>query len=65
VSGISLARLTNVLGLPAEPPHHALGDALTTAKASIALATHLDTVEPQTVGSLLHVTEHWGRGALA
>ena len=61
-AGISLARLTNALGLPAEPPHHALGDALTTAKAFIALATHLDAVAPQTVGSLLNVTEHWGRG---
>ena len=33
-----------LLGQPAETPHHALGDALTTAKAFIALATHLDAV---------------------
>jgi len=51
--GISLGRLAGVLGQPAETPHHALGDALTTAKAFIALATLLDTVAPQTVGSLL------------
>jgi DNA polymerase III subunit epsilon len=51
--GISLGRLARVLGQPAETPHHALGDALTTAKAFIALAALLDTVAPQTVGSLL------------
>ena len=51
-AGLSLARLAQLLGQPAEDPHHALGDALTTAKAFIALASHLDTVTPQTVGSL-------------
>ena len=51
-SGLSLARLATVLGQPAEDPHHALGDALTTAKAFIALARHLDVIEPQTVGTL-------------
>ena len=51
--GISLGRLAGVLGQPAETPHHALGDALTTAKAFIALASLLDTLTPQTVGSLL------------
>ena len=49
---LSLARLATVLGQPAEDPHHALGDALTTAKAFIALASHLDVVSPQSVGSL-------------
>jgi DNA polymerase-3 subunit epsilon len=49
---LSLARLAQVLGQPAETPHHALGDALTTAKAFIALAGHLDALEPQTVGTL-------------
>ena len=53
-AGISLARLAQELGQPAEDPHHALGDALTTAKAFIALASHLDAAEPQTVGSLQH-----------
>jgi DNA polymerase III epsilon subunit-like protein len=51
--GISLTGLANALGQPAETPHHALGDALTTAKAFIALASLLDTVAPQTVGSLV------------
>jgi DNA polymerase III subunit epsilon len=50
---LSLARVAELLGLPAEPPHHALGDALTTAKAFIALASHLDAAEPQTVGTLV------------
>jgi len=51
-AGLSLARLAAVLGQPAEDPHHALGDALTTAKAFIALASHLDATSPQSVGSL-------------
>jgi DNA polymerase III subunit epsilon len=51
-AGLSLARLCTFLGIPGEAPHHALGDALTTAKAFIALATHLDARTPQTVGSL-------------
>jgi len=49
---LSLARLAQMLGLPQEPAHHALGDAMTTASTFIALATQLDRVEPQTVGSL-------------
>jgi DNA polymerase-3 subunit epsilon len=49
---ISLERLVTLLGQPAEPPHHALADALTTAKAFIALATLLDALEPQTVATL-------------
>jgi DNA polymerase III epsilon subunit-like protein len=40
------------LGLPVHRPHHADGDALTTAQAFIALATHLEVFKPQTVGSL-------------
>jgi DNA polymerase III subunit epsilon len=55
--GISLGRLASVLGQPAETPHHALGDALTTAKAFIALASLLDTVAPQTVGSLVAASQ--------
>jgi DNA polymerase III subunit epsilon len=51
-AGLSLARLARLLGQPGEDPHHALGDALTTGKAFIALAAHLDAAEPQTVGSL-------------
>jgi DNA polymerase-3 subunit epsilon len=54
---LSLARLASVLGQPAETPHHALGDALTTAKAFIVLASHLDAGQPQTVGSLQRAEE--------
>ncbi|HEY4827608.1 MAG TPA: 3'-5' exonuclease [Solirubrobacteraceae bacterium] len=61
--GISLGRLAGALGQPTESPHHALGDALTTATAFIALASLLDTVAPQTVGSLLRTsTEAVGGG---
>ncbi len=51
--GISLVGWRRRLGQPAEAPHHALGDALTTAKAFVALASLLDAVAPQTVGSLV------------
>jgi len=50
---LPLGKLASVLGLAPEPAHHALGDALTTASVFIALATHLDAIEPQTVGTLL------------
>jgi DNA polymerase-3 subunit epsilon len=50
---LALGRLSETLGLPAEPPHHALGDAVTTAQAFVALATHLDRSSPQTVTSLV------------
>ncbi len=56
-AGLGLSRLAGELGQPAETPHHALGDALTTAKAFIALASLLDTIEPQTVGSLVAAGE--------
>lgn len=50
---LPLADMAAALGVPAESPHHALGDALTTAKAFIALASLLDGAAPQTVGSLV------------
>jgi DNA polymerase-3 subunit epsilon len=40
------------LGLPSHRPHEAEGDALTTAQAFLALATHLDAHRPATVGRL-------------
>ena len=40
------------LGLPVHRPHHAEGDALTTAQAFLALARRLEERGPQTVGSL-------------
>jgi DNA polymerase III subunit epsilon len=49
---IGLSDLGRSLGLPVHRPHHADGDALTTAQAFIALATHLDSFQPQTLGSL-------------
>jgi DNA polymerase-3 subunit epsilon len=60
---VALETLSSELGLPAEPPHHALGDALTTAQAFVALATRLDASDRQTVGSLVRAGERLG-GAL-
>jgi DNA polymerase-3 subunit epsilon len=54
---LTLGALASALGLPAERPHDALGDALTTAQVFIALATHLDALRPETVGSLVRA-EH-------
>jgi DNA polymerase-3 subunit epsilon len=47
-----LSSLARNLGLPVHRRHHADGDALTTGQVFLALATHLDALEPQTVGSL-------------
>jgi len=55
--GISLRTLTRALDLPAHRPHHALGDALTTAQAFLAIATHLDARSPETAGSLVRAGE--------
>jgi DNA polymerase-3 subunit epsilon len=49
---VGLSDLARSLGLPVHRPHHADGDALTTAQAFIALATHLETFGPQTLGAL-------------
>lgn len=43
-------------GLPVHRPHHADGDALTTAQLFIALAAKLESREPQTVGSLARLS---------
>jgi DNA polymerase-3 subunit epsilon len=53
---IPLAKAVDRLGLPVHRPHHADGDALTTAQLFIALASRLDSVEPQTVGSLARLS---------
>jgi DNA polymerase III subunit epsilon len=50
---LSLSDLASALGLPAEQPHDSLGDALTTAQVFIALSTHLESVHPETVSSLV------------
>lgn len=49
---LSLGRLATELGLPADRPHDALGDALTTAQVFIALCSHLDAQRRETVASL-------------
>ena len=49
---VPLSDAARDLGLPVHRPHHADGDALTTAQLFLALATRLDAREPQTVGSL-------------
>ncbi|MGN6169867.1 MAG: 3'-5' exonuclease [Solirubrobacteraceae bacterium] len=54
---LSLGDLASALGLPAERPHNALGDALTTAQVFIALATHLDSLHPENVSSLVRAAQ--------
>lgn len=49
---LALELLATSLGLPSQRPHHALGDALTTAQVFVALASHLAQLSPETVGSL-------------
>jgi DNA polymerase III subunit epsilon len=61
---IGLSELAKSLGLPVHRRHTADGDALTTAQAFIALATHLDAFEEQTAGSLVRVSGG-GPGLLA
>lgn len=49
---VALEPLAGEMGVPVHRPHTADGDALTTAQVFLALATHLDALEAQTVGSL-------------
>jgi DNA polymerase-3 subunit epsilon len=60
---IGLSAMARELGLPVHRPHHADGDALTTAQAFIALATHLEEFGPQTVGSLVRISRPEQRSA--
>jgi DNA polymerase-3 subunit epsilon len=53
---IGLAAMARDLGLPVHRPHHAQGDALTTAQAFIALGTHLEEFSAQTLGSLARIS---------
>lgn len=48
-----LSDVAAALDLPAQRPHDAVGDALTTAQIFLALATHLDSIRPETVRSLV------------
>lgn len=54
---IALGTMAHDLGLPTHRPHHADGDALTTAQAFIALATHLEAVGFETLGSLVGLSQ--------
>jgi DNA polymerase-3 subunit epsilon len=59
---IRLAGLARELGLPVHRPHDAAGDVLTTTQVFLALATQLDAIEPQTIGSLRalrHRSDPW------
>jgi DNA polymerase III subunit epsilon len=59
---IGLSEMARSLGLPVHRPHHADGDALTTAQAFIALATHLERFEaPLTIGALQRISDRTGR----
>ena len=63
VSTPGLGDLAGWLGLPVHRPHEADGDALTTAQAFIALATHLETFEsPLTLGSLQRMSRRGDSG---
>jgi DNA polymerase-3 subunit epsilon len=57
-----LESLAAGLGLPVHTPHHALGDALTTAGVFLALATRLDRGQAQTVRSLQSLSRRHARG---
>ncbi len=52
----SLERLASRLRLPVHTPHHALGDALTTAEILLAMVTRLEASEPQTIRSLVQIS---------
>jgi DNA polymerase III subunit epsilon len=58
----SLEALAGDLGLPAHTPHHALGDALTTAEVFLALASRLDAQDAQTVRSLVGASRRFELG---
>jgi DNA polymerase-3 subunit epsilon len=62
---VGLSDLARSLGLPVHRPHHADGDALTTAQAFIALAAHLDSFAPQTLGTLAQFSLHRERKSLS
>jgi DNA polymerase III subunit epsilon len=49
---VRLGAIAESLGLPVHTPHHALGDALTTAQVFLALATHLEARGRRTLGKL-------------
>lgn len=54
---LPLSESARLLGLPVHRPHIAEGDALTTAQLFLALASHLDREQPQTLGSLARLSK--------
>ena len=50
-----LSDLARSFRLPVHRPHHADGDALTTAQVFLALAAHLEGPEPLTLGAMLEL----------
>jgi DNA polymerase III subunit epsilon len=59
----ALERLAHGLGVPPHTPHHALGDALTTASVFLVLATRLERERGAgTVGSLVRLSRRLGAG---
>lgn len=61
---VGLTEMAKSLGLPVHRRHTADGDALTTAQAFIALATHLDAFKPQTAESLVRASRPARRSKL-
>jgi len=59
----TLSDLAQSLALPVHRPHHALGDALTTAQVFLALATHLEEFGAETVKSLARANQRVRRVA--
>jgi DNA polymerase-3 subunit epsilon len=53
---VSLEYATTALGLPVHSPHHALGDAITTASLFIALASQLERGKTLTTSDLLDLS---------
>lgn len=49
---LGLTELARAFQLPVHRPHHADGDALTTAQLFLAVSTHLDGPEPLTLGAM-------------
>ncbi|HYO01725.1 MAG TPA: 3'-5' exonuclease [Mycobacterium sp.] len=54
---VSLEYAATALGLPVHSPHHALGDAVTTASLFIALASQLERGKTLTTAHLLEMSE--------
>lgn len=54
---VSLEYAATALGLPVHSPHHALGDAVTTASLFIALAARLEHGRTLTTSTLLQLSE--------